>query len=129
MEELIRRSDAIREINAQYASNNITHEVGLDMARAIENIPAVEPWDLYNPDEWCRDCKEYDTEHHNCPRWNRVIRRTLEENQPKQGEWERSGLGSLALFRCSACGVREEEKTTFCPNCGAKMKGAGDEID
>lgn len=33
-------------------------------------------------DEWCHDCKEYDKEHHCCPRWNRVIRTTLEEAQP-----------------------------------------------
>lgn len=32
--------------------------------------------------EWCHDCKEYDKEHHCCPRWNRVIRTTLEEAQP-----------------------------------------------
>ena len=30
-------------------------------------------------DEWCTDCKEYDKEHHNCPRFNRVIREALKE--------------------------------------------------
>lgn len=30
-------------------------------------------------DEWCTDCKEYDQERHCCPRFNRVIRETVEE--------------------------------------------------
>lgn len=29
--------------------------------------------------EWCADCKEYDTEKHCCPRFNKVIRRTMNE--------------------------------------------------
>ena len=29
--------------------------------------------------EWCTDCKEYDQERHCCPRFNRVIRETVEE--------------------------------------------------
>ena len=30
-------------------------------------------------DEWCQDCKEYDQERHCCPRFNRVIKQTMEE--------------------------------------------------
>ena len=41
-------------------------------------LPSAQP----DTDEWCHDCKEYDKEHHCCPRWNRVIRTTLEEAQP-----------------------------------------------
>ena len=29
--------------------------------------------------EWCKDCKEYDTEKHCCPRFNNVIKRTMNE--------------------------------------------------
>lgn len=29
--------------------------------------------------EWCTGCKEYDREHHCCPRWNNVIRDTVSE--------------------------------------------------
>lgn len=29
--------------------------------------------------EWCTGCKEYDTEKHCCPRFNNVIRHTLNE--------------------------------------------------
>lgn len=34
-------------------------------------------------DKWCTDCKEYDTEKHCCPRFNKVIRQALVETQPK----------------------------------------------
>ena len=44
-------------------------------AELIRNMSPVEP----NLDEWCTGCKEYDSEHHCCPRFNRVIRETLEE--------------------------------------------------
>lgn len=30
-------------------------------------------------DEHCTDCKEYDQENHRCPRWNRVIRTTMND--------------------------------------------------
>jgi hypothetical protein len=134
MEELIRRSDAIA-ICKRFASAKYRVPY---LEQAFDAIPAVEPWDLYDCDEWCRDCKEYDTEKHNCPRWNRVIRRTLEDNQPKQGEWIINDTGDT---ECSVCGKTENRfiygtenwygigESRFCPNCGTKMKGADDEID
>lgn len=44
-------------------------------AELIRNLSPVEP----NLDEWCTGCKEYDSEHHSCPRFNRVIRETLKD--------------------------------------------------
>ncbi len=42
--------------------------------------------------------------------------------QAKEGEW------SLTLnddYRCTACGlITSSYKANYCPNCGAKMKGA-----
>lgn len=43
---------------------------------AIESVPPEREAKL---NEWCFDCKEYDQERHCCPRWNRVIRNTVEE--------------------------------------------------
>ncbi len=37
-------------------------------------------------DEWCTDCKEYDQEHHNCPRFNRVIRTALQDSTQTNAE-------------------------------------------
>jgi hypothetical protein len=51
-------------------------------------LKALEQQSCYNPDEWCHDCSEYDQEKHCCPRFNRVIRNTVEEmKQPKMGHW------------------------------------------
>lgn len=36
-------------------------------------------------DEWCTGCKEYDPKRHCCPRWNRVIRETVEEMKHEKG--------------------------------------------
>lgn len=54
-------------------------------------IEALKSQDEYKLDEWCEDCKEYDHERHCCPRWNRVIRKTLEEAQPDRSLWFRIG--------------------------------------
>ena len=43
------------------------------------------------------------------------------------GEWEEYEIGS---FRCSNCGCKAIWKIfedNYCPNCGARMKGADDE--
>ena len=45
----------------------------------LSSLPSVQR----DTDEWCVTCKEYDSEHHCCPRWNRVIRETLKEAQPE----------------------------------------------
>ena len=46
-------------------------------------------------DVWCEDCKEYDKEHHNCPRFNRVIRTALED------------AGMVRVVRCKECDMSE----------------------
>lgn len=38
----------------------------------------------------------------------------------KQGEWY--DKGSLSC-RCSNCGCKNAKETSFCPNCGADMRG------
>lgn len=47
----------------------------------IMALPSAQPEPHY--DEWCTDCKEYDSERHCCPRFNRVIRETLKDAQPE----------------------------------------------
>ena len=59
-----------------YSQYNEAWQDALDRAEgAIFNLPSAQP-DL---DEWCTDCKEYDSERHCCPRYNRVIREAVEE--------------------------------------------------
>ena len=79
MEDLIKREDATKAIDeTPFLRRPILKHY---IKAKIERIPSAEPWDIYNPDEWCTDCKEYDTENHRCPRWNKMIRRTIEENK------------------------------------------------
>lgn len=95
-------------------------------------LPSAQPEPNY--DEWCTDCKEYDKERHCCPRWNRVIRETLKDAQPerKTGKWVR--VDEKPYFRkhfdrvcCSACRAEGISKWSFCPNCGADMRGEQDD--
>ena len=44
-------------------------------------------------DEWCDSCKEYDHNKHCCPRWNKVIKNTIEELKATQSEIMHCGDG------------------------------------
>ena len=58
-----------------------------DILAEISNTPTID----IDTDVWCEDCKEYDKEHHNCPRFNRVIRAALED------------AGMVRVVRCKEC--------------------------
>ena len=46
--------------------------------------------------------------------------------EPKNGEWE--DIGGVIRYGCPFCHHAQEEKSEYCPNCGAKMdKGGEDE--
>ena len=53
--------------------------------------------------------------------------------EPKRGEWVNARDGVSDHVKCTNCfrtyylGI--VENYNFCPNCGAQMKGADDEID
>ena len=93
-------------------------------------IKALEQEPCYNPDEWCHDCKEYDHDKHCCPRFNRVIRNTVEEiKEPKTGHWinkKPRWIPSLSMtmhdaYECSNCGEPGVHWWKHCINCGARM--------
>ena len=100
--------------------------------------------------EWCTGCKEYDAELHCCPRWTKVIRKTVEElkqERPK-GKWKRiSGYATPCgdpVWCCSECGKGihvygiehgsygadiADHQWVACPNCGAMMEGEDNGTD
>ena len=52
-----------------------------------------------------------------------------------QGDWEDTGKDpdhshplTAIWYRCSECGDGTNTKTNYCPSCGARMKGADDDI-
>jgi len=62
-----------------------------------------------------------------------ILRNVPSADRP-QGEWKRRLVdnGFNADWVCSECGYRVKTDFVdykFCPNCGAKMKGADDETD
>ena len=76
--DCIERQAAIDAIVAWTVEDRPDVEMPTDLIDRIKALPTAQP----ELNEWCHDCKEYDKEHHCCPRWNRVIRTTLEEAQP-----------------------------------------------
>jgi hypothetical protein len=74
MSDSIYRHDAIKAIE--------TSRFLIDAKEKVMLLPSAQPEIHF--DEWCVDCKEYDHDKHCCPRFNKVIRRTVKEL--KEGE-------------------------------------------
>lgn len=121
--DLIERQAAIKVASGYCHPANI--------AKELARLPSAQP-DL---NEWCTDCKEYDSEKHHCPRYNRVIREALNGAEPrKPGRWSFIGED---MFECTSCGVvytteqlnglrnydTDPYAPRFCPSCGADMRG------
>ena len=103
-------------------------------AKMLMGLPSAQP--EYRFDEWCTDCKEYDTERHCCPRFNQVIRTTLDEMKSERkkgrGKWNTYYHSDIDFsYSCNQCGYSApyqmiggkvfQKKWNFCPNCGARM--------
>ena len=67
-----------RDIDPTEAADLVRQGIYL-AEKKIDQLPSVQP-DL---DEWCNTCREYDTERHCCPRFNKVIREALKDAQPE----------------------------------------------
>ena len=80
-------------------------------------------------DEWCTDCKEYDHEKHCCPRFNRVIRTTLNEalanlkeefESAEYEDYEHATLVDIKeplkvlVVRCKDCRHYEDGMVGYC---------------
>jgi rubrerythrin len=45
-------------------------------------------------------------------------------SEPKTGEWETDMVyAGIEFYRCDQCDFRQSEKSRYCPNCGARMRG------
>lgn len=83
-EDAISREKAINLLNKYFTRLYYDHAECL--IEEFEALSSVQP--KYNANEWCKDCKEYDHDKHCCPRFNKVVRKTIEEiKQPKTGHW------------------------------------------
>ena len=57
------------------------------------------------------------------PDWD-IAQLSADVVERKRGEW--FDRGSLSC-RCSNCGCKSTKEYSFCPNCGADMRGRKDE--
>ena len=117
MDDLISRQAAIsRAVTIPMFGRNI-RVVGVS---ELESLPPAQP-DL---NEWCTDCKEYDSEKHHCPRYNRVIREALNGAEPrKSGKWTVYDRRTIPYqYICSEFGAYHRARYDFCPSCGACMR-------
>lgn len=146
MSDLIDRQAAISAIQRAYADTDggcdklaIWLNNGLTYAlHILQGLQTAQP----ELDEWCTDCKEYDAERHSCPRWNRVIRETLNEvrkkgkwiyHERREPVWDITGVKTWGVaYRCPECSfihsvIEDFGIYSYCPNCGADMRGEQDE--
>lgn len=77
MTRRLTREEAIQDLKAiksfeRYARGRLALDI------------AIETLKRERTDEWCTDCKEYDTEKKCCPRFNKVIREAL-KREPSEG--------------------------------------------
>ena len=87
MDDLISRQAAIEAVRHSPIIEVQPAYMLIDKGDALKNIvmlPSAQP--EYRLDEWCTDCKEYSHERHCCPRFNHVIRTTLQDVQAELDE-------------------------------------------
>lgn len=78
-----------RQALCEYALNQKDKSV---TPNDIMRFPSAEP--EMNLNEWCTDCTEYDHEKHCCPRFNKVIRETVEEYKAEP-QWNNHTVACL----------------------------------
>ena len=102
MDDLISRQsaiDAVRRSEALDRAFGYGHAVD-----ALRELPSAQPehtnsWCI---NSWCNNCKEYDTENKCCPRYNRVIKQTLDDAY-RHGETEAEARFYAEIVRCKEC--------------------------
>ena len=81
--DTISRQAAIDALNKMkiYRPLDSDRYVISDCLNKIVNLPSAQPeqTNSWYINSWCNNCKEYDKEKHSCPRFNRVIKQTLDE--------------------------------------------------
>ena len=58
---------------------------------------------------------------------NEQICPTVDAVEVVHGRWEQARYTEAPLYICSQCGKPEYKQHNYCPNCGAKMDGDGND--
>ena len=97
--------------------------MGEDLIKRSDAIGAItnhcENECYYRVDNWCPQCQREE--------FQAAIKAVPSADRP-QGEWERIPYSFVGGYRCTICGQKSlENHWSYCPKCGAKMKGVDDE--
>ena len=124
MDKLYKYKDVVQilvDVIEQAEQNNdiviVDRPMGWESIRAyaeevVSDIPSVEQTIEIDADQLAKLLREGWTIH----------------SEPKQGEWIGKGDCEAISVKCSICGRDNGlNASNFCPNCGARMKGADDE--
>lgn len=79
-------NSSVRELYEHVQEHGLSEMWSGGVSAVIDTIIAVPSAQPQRTDEWCTDCAEYDHEKHCCPRWNSVIRNTVEELYNLKGD-------------------------------------------
>jgi len=125
MDDMIKREDVLQALIECDAVKGYAYR---QMEEAIRAIPSV---NIPHSDDW---------ENYSDKLWHTAYERGKADRP--QGEWivheARTVVGGLGIdffpteYECSVCGLKEQlyfinsKLHNFCPNCGARMKGADD---
>ena len=87
-------------------------------AEEIKDLPSAQPKQTNScyTNSWCIGCKEYDHERKCCPRYNRVIRQTLDEAYA-HGETEAEYRFYKTEKRCDTCRHEKSQWFNRCADC------------
>ena len=102
MDDTIKRSDAIKAVSEPFDRKywQYTTRSIRDTVKALNSIPSAEKQGEWRDKGWHGD-------------WQF-------ETDERGNVWHE--------YECSECGFRNKgSKSNYCPNCGARMKGADDE--
>lgn len=105
--DTISRQAAIRWVKTEcnpYGKPTLDFESGKKVIEHLKQMPSAQPeqTNSWYINSWCIDCKEYDTENKCCPRYNRVIKQTLDDAY-RHGETEAEARFYAEIVRCKDC--------------------------
>ena len=81
MDEYISRQAAIDAVQKYKCEHGYDYaDCACDIEKDLKALPSAQP----ETDGFCTDCKEYDQERHFCPRFDRVIKTTIDEMKTEQ---------------------------------------------
>lgn len=144
--DLISRADAIGAVVAWTVEDRPTEEMPTDLVDRLKALPSADA-------DWKRRVMMYLADLQlSCDPHTEIGKAKWEalemafqgiadmhSAEAVQGEWIKTGGGNgwneWWVFKCPFCGATIEDKQyrsweyNFCPNCGARMKGADNETD